>query len=124
MSNNAVSKKDDFLPPSKQELNTDFNYSRQNLYQLIETGMAGIEDYVPIAQQSQNPRAFEVLFNAIKVVAELNEKLADHSVKKEETTHEEKKTEHGETVNQNLYVGSASELLKLAKGMKEDKDDG
>ena len=123
MSNNEITKKDSFLPPAKQELNTDFNYTRENLYQLIETAMAGIEDFVPVAQQSQNARAYEVLFNAIKTAAELNEKLADHSVKKEEETKEEKKTSHGETVNQNLYVGSAADLLKLADGIKKDKKD-
>ena len=86
MSNNDMipSQNNKFLPAKTEDLNTDFNYSRQNLYKLIETAMAGLEEMVPVTQQAQNARCYEVLFNAIKVTAELNEKLADQSVKKED----------------------------------------
>lgn len=120
MSNDLTEKK--FLPPANQELSTDLDYSRKNLYQLIETAMAGIEDYIPIAQQTQNARAYEVLFNAIKTTAELNEKLADHSIKKDDETHKEEKINSGDTINQNLFVGTASELQKLVENMNKKKD--
>lgn len=122
MSNNSIQKVDKFLPKKNEEVDTDFNYTRTNLYTLIETAMAGIEEFVPIAQQSQNARAYEVLFNAIKSTAELNEKLADHTIKKEKETKEEEKLPGGDTINQNLYVGTAAELQKLLKKSKDNDE--
>ena len=100
-----------FLPAKTEDLNTDFNYSRQNLYKLIETAMAGLEEMVPVTQQAQNARCYEVLFNAIKVTAELNEKLADQSVKKEEVI------KGGDTINQTLITTAdlAKHVEKLIK---------
>lgn len=123
MANNLPSVPNDkFLPAKKEEINTDLDYSRKNLYQLIETAMGGIEDYIPIAQQSQNARAYEVLFNAIKTAAELNEKLADHSIKKEDVVSAEKSvSENGDTINQNLFV-TAADLQELLKKASKDED--
>jgi len=123
MSNDLSNVDPKFLPAENKELNTDFNYSRKNLYQLIETAMAGIEDFVPVAQQSQNARAYEVLFNAIKTAAELNEKLADHSVKKEETTKEEPRTKHGDVINQTLITTADLAQIVEKALTKENKDE-
>ena len=58
-----------FLPSELVEVNTDFKYTRENLYRLIETAMAGIEEFTPVCQQAQNASCYEVLFNAIKATA-------------------------------------------------------
>jgi len=123
MSKDLIPSNNKFLPVKSEEVNTDFNYTRENLYRLIETAMGGLEELAPLAQQSQNARAFEVLFNAIKTTAELNEKLADHSVKKEDVTKEEKKVASGDTINQHLYVGSTADLQKFLEEKKKAKDD-
>lgn len=113
---------DRFLPPALKEKNTDFDYTRKNMYDLIETAMAGIQDFVPVAQQSQNARAYEVLFNAIKTAAELNEKLADHSVKKEEATKEEKPLPNGDTIHNTLNVTTA-DFAKMLQNIIDKKND-
>lgn len=120
MSNDIVPENKKFLPDKKQEVDTDMQYTRENLYQLIETAMGGLEELVPVAQNSQNARAYEVLFNAIKTTAELNEKLADHSVKKEETIKEENKDKN-EVTNQNLFVGTADQMQELLQLMKKNE---
>lgn len=113
-----------FLPPAHQNLNNDFKYSRENLYSLIETAMAGIAEYAPVAAQSQNARAYEVLFNAIKTTAELNEKLADHSVKKEEVTSPEKPVGNtGDTTHQHLHVTTADLASIIEKALDKNKKD-
>jgi hypothetical protein len=127
MSNNAVTKTGEFLPPEIEEVKTDFDYTRKNLYQLIEQSMRGIEEMAPLAEQAQSARVYEVFFNAIKTTAELNEKLADHSVKKQEQSGVDNKSSTGDTINQNLFVGSATELLEIAENFKKNKkkkDDG
>lgn len=121
MSNTAITKTGEFLPPELEEVKTDFDYTRKNLYQLIEQGMRGIEEMAPLAEQAQSARVYEVFFNAIKTTAELNEKLADHSVKKENLAGADHRHQKGDTINQNLFVGSATELLEIAENFKKNK---
>lgn len=95
-----------------KELDTDTKYVRQNFYDLIEKGHGAIDELLAVADQSQHPRAYEVLANMIKTMGDMNnDLLAMHERKQKLTgkTPEEKK----ETVNNNLFVGSTSELLKL-----------
>ena len=122
MSNDIIPKNEKFLPPAAAELNTDFKYSRDNLYNLIETAMAGIAEFAPVAAQSQNARCYEVLFNAIKCTAELNEKLADHGIKKEESTAPEKPVGNtGDTTHQHLHLTTADLANMVEKAIKKTK---
>jgi len=116
--------RDKFLPPASAQLNTDFKYSRENLYNLIETAMAGISEFAPVAAQSQNARCYEVLFNAIKTAAELNEKLADHSVKKEEAETPEKPVGNtGDTTHQHLHITTADLANMVEQAISKNKKD-
>lgn len=122
MSNNEITPIDPnkFLPTKGKEVNTDFNYARTNLLNIIETGIAGLEEYATVAQQSQNPRAYEVLATLLKTVADLNQQLLDISVKKKEIDKEEdahNKKANG--VTNNLYVGSTADLQKMLDEMKK-----
>jgi len=111
-----------FLPSELVEVNTDFKYTRENLYRLIETAMAGIEEFTPVCQQAQNARCYEVLFNAIKATAELNEKLADHSVKKEDSIKKEKPVSNtGDTTHQHLHLTTADLADMVEKAVKKNK---
>ena len=120
MSNNEIEPKN-FLPPADMELNTDFVYTRNNLYILIQTAMIGLEEFAPVCQQMQNARSYEVLFNAIKTAAELNEKLTEHSLKKEESTREEKSvSEKGDTIH-NTLITTADLAEIVEKALKKDE---
>lgn len=93
------------------EIETDAKYVRQNMYDLLEKGHSAIDELLAVADQSQHPRAYEVLATMIKTMGDINKDLLDSHEKKQKLTGE--RAEKPETVNNNLYVGSTSELLKI-----------
>jgi hypothetical protein len=99
--------------PAKTEKN-DYEYARQNMYDIIEKGQSALEDIVDIARQSESPRAFEVVTNLIKTLADANKDLMDLAKKNKELSKPDASNEN-KTVNNNLFVGSSSELLKMIK---------
>ena len=97
-----------------QEDETDFQYARENLYNLIERGQDGLEELLEIAKQSQHPRAFEVVGQMIDKLANTNKELLNlHKTKKDIQA---EKTSGPTNVTNSLFVGSTSELQKLLKG--------
>ena len=95
---------------------TDFQYARENLYNLIERGTDGLEELLEIAKQSEHPRAFEVVQQTIGQLTTTNKELLNlHKTKKDI------KVEKGgpTSVNNNLFVGSTAELQKMLKGKKD-----
>ena len=107
-----------FLPTTNVEQHeADFAETRSNLQELIEVAKAGLREYSEVAAQSQNARAYEVLFNGIKITAEINEKLADHAVKRRKEEHPE--TEKPITNNNYLQITTA-ELSKMLSDKKKD----
>ena len=106
------------LPPKskKMEENIDFDYdrSRDNLHGLLVQGQDALMNALEIAKQSEHPRAFEVVVNLIKQLADVNEQLLslhDKKQKLDNTKGSEKK--EGVTNNNAIFVGSTSELNKL-----------
>ena len=93
----------------------DFQYARENLYNLIERGQDGLEELLEIAKQSEHPRAFEVVQQTIGQLTTTNKELLNlHKTKKDI------KAEKGPTnVTNALFVGSTAELQKLLKEKKE-----
>ena len=97
-----------------QEDETDFQYARENLYNLIERGQDGLAELLEIAKQSQHPRAFEVVGQMIDKLANTNKELLNlHKTKKDIQA---EKTSGPTNVTNALFVGSTSELQKLLKG--------
>lgn len=96
---------------SAKEIDTDSKYVRQNLYDLIEKGHRSVDELLAVADQSQHPRAYEVLANMIKTLGDMNKDLLDMHEKKQKLLGQ--KADVPDTVNNNLYVGSTSDLLKL-----------
>lgn len=95
---------------------TDFQYARENLYNLIERGTDGLEELLEIAKQSEHPRAFEVEQQTIGQLTTTNKELLNlHKTKKDI------KVEKGgpTSVNNNLFVGSTAELQKMLKAKKD-----
>lgn len=97
----------------------DFQYIRGNMVSALETGQEAISDLIDLARSSGHPRAFEVLSLMLKTVMDGNKQLIDiHRDYKELSKQEE---ETAQTVNNNLFVGSTSELHKLLKQLKTEK---
>lgn len=95
-----------------KEIENDVKYVRKNFYDLIEKGHNAIDELLAVADQSQHPRAYEVLANMLKTMSEINKDLLDTHEKKQKLTGQ-KPEKQEQTVNNNLYVGSTSDLLKL-----------
>ena len=104
------------------DIKKDYDYTRGNLYSIIEKGQEAINGILEIAQESEMPRAYEVAGQLIKNVADATDKLMELQKKLKEVN-EEEKTKGPSTVNNALFVGSTSELSKLLKAQskKEDK---
>lgn len=100
------------------DVKKDYEYTRGNLYSLIEKGQEAINGILELAQESEMPRAYEVAGQLIKNVADATDKLMDLQKKLKEV--EETKTQRGPTnVTNALFVGSTADLAKLLKGKQE-----
>ena len=94
----------------------DYNYARENYYNLIERNQDAVEEMLEIAKQSEHPRSFEVVGQLIKAGLEANESLMKlHKTKKELSI---EKGGDGVSVNNAVFVGSTAELQKLLKAKK------
>ena len=91
----------------------DYNYARENYYNLIERNQDAIEEMLEIAKQSEHPRAFEVVGQLIKSGLDANKELMGlHKTKKELSIEKGGPTT---TVNNAVFVGSTADLQKLLK---------
>jgi hypothetical protein len=102
------------IPAIKAERNNDYEYARRNLYDIIEKGQDALDHIVDIAKQSESARAFEVAANLIKTMAETNKDLLALAKQKKELE-KETDTPDKQVTNNNLFVGSSAELLKMIK---------
>ena len=106
----------------KDDPTLDYEYSRGNLYSLIEKGQEAINGILELAQDGQQPRAYEVAGQLIKSVADTTDKLVDLQKKVKELDEDSPKSPSSVT-NNALFVGSTSELSKmLKKGFLNNKD--
>ena len=97
----------------------DFQYARENLYNLIERGQDGLEEMLEIAKSSEHPRAMEVFGQLIGKLTETNKELLNlHKAKKDIS----QDTSGPKNVSNNLFVGSTAELQKFLKKGKDIKE--
>ena len=101
--------------PSNTE--KDLEYARENYYHLIETGRRSLEDLVDVANQSQHPRAYEVIATLIKTITDTNDKVVDLQKKAKDILSD---SEVKKVTNNNLFVGSTTELTKILGGNARD----
>ena len=99
---------------TKDDIEKDYEYTRGNLYSIIEKGQEAINGILELAQESEMPRAYEVAGQLIKSVSDATDKLMDLQ-KKLKDVNEEEKSKGPTTVNNALFVGSTAELQKLLK---------
>ncbi len=96
------------------DINKDYDYTRSNLYSLIEKGQETLNGIMELAGESASPRAYEVAGQIIKSVADTTDKLMDLQKKVKEVEEENTKTQNTVT-NNALFVGSTSDLSKMLK---------
>ena len=116
----TVVEKVEKISSSIDDVKKDYEYTRGNLYSLIEKGQEAINGILELAQESEMPRAYEVAGQLIKNVADATDKLMDLQKKLKDV--EEEKQKGPTTVNNALFVGSTAELAKLLKQQTQNED--
>ena len=115
-------KKNQIKKVEGQDVGKDYDYTRGNLYSLIEKGQEAINGIMEVAGETASPRAYEVAGQLIKSVADTTDKLMDLQKKVKEVEEDTNKTTNNVT-NNALFVGSTSELSKiLKKGFLNNKE--
>ena len=95
------------------DMEKDYEYQRQNFYNLVERGTDAVEGILELAKESDHPRAYEVAGNLIKQVADVTEKLGDLQEKMKKL--KEVPNNAPKNVTNALFVGSTAELQKMLK---------
>lgn len=101
-----------------EQVKNDFEYARKNMYDIIEQGHEAIAKLMDIADQSQHPRAYEVIANLIKTMAETNKDLLGLTKQKKELITKEEAPQ--QQVTNNLFVGSTAELQAMLQKKAEE----
>tara|TARA_B100000123_G_scaffold114690_1_gene84449 strand:- start:15 stop:470 length:456 start_codon:yes stop_codon:yes gene_type:complete len=118
----CASKKGQLKKVEDKDVGKDYEYTRGNLYSLIEKGQEAINGIMEVAGETASPRAYEVAGQLIKSVADTTDKLMDLQKKVKEVEEDTNKTTNNVT-NNALFVGSTSELSKiLKKGFLNNKE--
>jgi hypothetical protein len=104
----------DIIPSKPDDIRKDYEYTRANLYSLIEKGQEAINGIMELAGEGGSPRAYEVAGQLIKSVADTTDKLIDLQKKLKDVEEDTVKTASNVT-NNAVFVGSTSELQKLLK---------
>lgn len=107
-------KKDAPIKPVDKDVKDDYEFSRATYKELIETGTRSLDILAELARESEHPRAFEVLSQAIKNIGDTTDKLMNLQKAKKELNKEEKeKEEQAQVTNNNVFVGSTTDLQRL-----------
>jgi len=99
---------------TKDDVSKDYDYTRGNLYSIIEKGQEAIDGILELAQETEQPRAYEVAGQLIKSVSDATDKLMDLQKKLKDVNEEDNKKSPTNVTNA-LFVGSTAELAKMIK---------
>ena len=106
------------VKPADDKLENDFQYARENLYNIIERGTDALNGIVDLANQSQHPRSFEVVADLVRTLSGANKDLLDIQKKMKDMDPEK----HGpKKVENNLFIGSTKDLTDLLDGGERKK---
>ena len=108
-----------YLVKDEDDIERDYEYQRENFYNLVEKGSAAIDGILELAKESEHPRTYEVAGNLIKQVAEVTEKLGDLQEKMRRL--KEVPNNAPKSVTNALFVGSTKELQTMLKDKLKDE---
>jgi hypothetical protein len=119
---NALEKNLDIIEKPKTEVDkgqiisdteTDVEYSREKMKELIDQSSEAINQMMALASESEHPRAFEVLSNMIKDASNMTQDLVKLQKVRKDITQEKQRANAAETTNNSIFVGSTAELQKF-----------
>lgn len=100
----------------------DYNRTRSNLHNLLNQGQEALMHALEVAKQSEHPRAFEVVGNLVKQLADVNHQLLDLTEKKQKLQSKKEKESPQSITNNAIFVGSTTELNKMLNDMRGSKE--
>ena len=109
------------------ERDTDYDYARKNLKEIIETSKKSLDELKTVAIATNHPRAYEVVAILVDTIVDANKKLMELHKQRQELEIKEKElnkpVEAQNVTNNNLFVGSSTQLLEFVKNLHKVKDD-
>ena len=118
----VIAKDGEVIPEPNDRIENDYDVTRNNLRELLSTGQAALTHALEVAKQSEHPRAFEVVGNLMKQLADVNQQLMDIHQQKAKLDAPKGVTKTGgdKVTNNAIFVGSTAELDKMIKKMQGD----
>jgi uncharacterized protein with gpF-like domain len=114
----VITQNGEIISASNTKIEDDFDTSRTNLRILLQQGQEALQKSLDVAMQSEHPRAFEVVGNLMKQLADVNQQLMDLHQQKQKLDEPSKAEKAKQVTNNNaIFVGSTAELNKLIKNM-------
>jgi len=107
----------EIIPDTGNKIDVDYETTRKNLHILLVQGQSALQSALDIAQSSEHPRAFEVVGNLMKQLADVNQQLLDLHRQKQKLDEPTIKEDPKKITNNAIFVGSTAELNKLIKNM-------
>ena len=112
-----VTKDGQVINEETNKIEDDYNTTRNNLRELLTSGQQALDTALQIAKESEHPRAFEVVGNLMKQLADINQQLLDLHQQKQKLDGPKEGEKKGVTNNNAIFVGSTADLNKLIKNM-------
>jgi predicted house-cleaning noncanonical NTP pyrophosphatase (MazG superfamily) len=116
----VITQDGEIISTSSEKIELDYDTTRNNLRILLQQGQEALQKSLDVAMQSEHPRAFEVVGNLMKQLAEVNQQLMDLHQQKQKLDEPSKAEKAKQVTNNNaIFVGSTAELNKLIKNMSK-----
>jgi hypothetical protein len=106
----------EILKTPEEKITSDYDTARDNLRELLVTGQNALYSALEVAKQSEHPRAYEVVGNLMKQLADVNQQLMD--IHQQKAKLDGPKENAQKVTNNAIFVGSTSELNKMIKKLK------
>lgn len=106
----------------ERDIKKDYEYTRGNIYSIIEKGQQAINQVLDLASETESPRAYEVVGQLIKNVSDATDKLLELQKKLKDLDDSRTPTKNSTNVTNALFVGSTAELSKLFKSQKQQPE--
>jgi hypothetical protein len=116
----VITQDGEIITPPSQKIESDYDVARNNLRELLTTGQAALMHALEVAKQSEHPRAFEVVGNLVKQLADVNQQLMDIHQQKQKLDGTTGKAADKQVTNNNaIFVGSTEDLSKMISKMNK-----
>jgi hypothetical protein len=108
---------------NQEQIDTDVNVARENIHNALEIAKQTIDDIALLAKQSQHPKAFDSLSNALSTYTNIATELINVQMKKQKLQPKNDfKEESGNVTNNNIFVGSTAELQEMIENLKKERE--